>query len=433
MEKDFRIKRGLVVGTNVHISNSITSVQSIQFDNTTNNYSAARGELYWNSEDLTLDLNTGGTKLQIGQEQYYRIKNQTGNTIFNGQAVMANGALGSSGRILGSLARADGTFPSKFFMGIASEDISNGDDGFVTEFGLVRGIDTGMFSDADVLYVDPSVPGGLTNTAPAAPNNIITAALVVHSSNTVGSVMVRPSFSTKLQELEDVILDQSRDKSILQWSSSDSRFISISSAWETRTSNYTSTNGDLIIADTSGGSFLISLPSSPSSGDIVRIADGADWSANNLVVTRGGATIEGAAQDLTLDINNVSIDFIYTGTTWQIFPSISAAPIPNRHLEQVGTIIGGTLDFSTGNIFSDAPSVNTTYSFTNPPDSGTSYGFTLKITPSATIMITWPSSVNWPGGVTPDAPANGETSIFAFYTEDGGTNYYGFLAGKNMS
>jgi hypothetical protein len=101
--------------------------------------------------------------------------------------------------------------------------------------------------------------------------------------------------------------------------------------------------------------------------------------------------------------------------------------------ETVGGISSGTLDLSTGNVFSDAPAANATYVFSNPPATGTAYGFTLKVTPSATVTLTWPASVDWPSGTAPTAPASGATSVFVFYTQDGGTTYYGFLAGGAMA
>lgn len=249
MDKDFRVKLGLHVGANAYISNSISHVESVVFANTLANYSPSAGELFWNSDDRTLDLETGGTLLQLGQEQYYLIKNQTGNTITNGQAVMSNGTLGSSGRILGTPAISDGTFPSEYFMGVATETIANGDDGFVTSFGLVREIDTGMFSEGDVLYADPSVVGGLSNTAPSAPNNIITAAIVINSSNTVGSIFVRPTFQGKLQNLEDVVTNNIQDGDVLTWDSSNSRFeastVTASQADSLSTARSISLSGDV--------------------------------------------------------------------------------------------------------------------------------------------------------------------------------------------
>ena len=101
--------------------------------------------------------------------------------------------------------------------------------------------------------------------------------------------------------------------------------------------------------------------------------------------------------------------------------------------ETVGDISTGTLDLSSGNVFSDAPSANVTYVFSNPPATGSAYGFTLKVTPSATVTVTWPASVDWAGGTAPDAPASGATNVYTFYTQDGGTTYYGFLAGGAMA
>lgn len=288
MNKDFRVKNGLYVGSNAYIANSITNVESVVFANNLVDYSPALGELYWNPSDRTLDLETGGTLLQIGQEQYYLVKNQTGNTIPNGQAVMAAGTLGASGRILASPSIADGSFPSEYFMGVATETIENGADGFVTSFGLVRQIDTGMFSEGDVLYADPTVVGGLSNTYPTAPNNIITAAIVINSSNTAGSIFVRPSFGGKLQSLEDVVLNGIVDNSVLQWSSANSRFeartlsavgsysdsdvdahLNVSSASANQVLSWSGT--DYSWVDGSGGSASITTsntaPLSPTNGD----------------------------------------------------------------------------------------------------------------------------------------------------------------------
>jgi hypothetical protein len=100
--------------------------------------------------------------------------------------------------------------------------------------------------------------------------------------------------------------------------------------------------------------------------------------------------------------------------------------------ETVGTITTGTLNLRTGNVFADAPSANATYVFSNPAASGLANGFTLKITPSATVTITWPASVDWAAATAPDAPASGATNVYTFYTTDGGTIYYGFLAGGAM-
>lgn len=94
---------------------------------------------------------------------------------------------------------------------------------------------------------------------------------------------------------------------------------------------------------------------------------------------------------------------------------------------------GPTLDLSTGYVFTHTPSANVAYAFSNAPASGTAAGFALIITPSATVTITYPSSVKFPSGTAPAGPANGETDVLVFYTDDGGTTYQGFRAGNAMS
>lgn len=84
------------------------------------------------------------------------------------------------------------------------------------------------------------------------------------------------------------------------------------------TANYTSTNRDKIIADTSSGTFNVLLPSSPLTGYYVKIVDGGDFELNNLTVLRNGSTIEGVSDDILLDIKNVIVEFIYDVDTWQV-------------------------------------------------------------------------------------------------------------------
>ena len=89
-----------------------------------------------------------------------------------------------------------------------------------------------------------------------------------------------------------------------------------------KTSNYTAINGDRIIADTSGGSFTITLPASPTIGNSVVIYDNASWGVNNLTIARNGSTIESISDDFVLDISSIKVEFIYNGSTWQVYSSI---------------------------------------------------------------------------------------------------------------
>lgn len=162
-------------------------------------------------------------------------------------------------------------------------------------------------------------------------------------------------------------------------------------------------------------------------GQTVRyvIEDGTAWEIGTGTYTASGTTLsrtvsESSNADAALNLSGNALVFV------------SATEADLRE-ERVGSISSGTLDLSTGTVFSDAPSANVTYAFSNPPASGTAYGFTLTVTPSATITWTFPAAAKFPGGTAPDAPASGETDVLVFFTLDGGTTYYGFRAGDAMA
>ena len=96
----------------------------------------------------------------------------------------------------------------------------------------------------------------------------------------------------------------------------------------------------------------------------------------------------------------------------------------------LGTITSGTVDLSTGNYFSETLAANTTYAFSN---AGDVQSFQLEVTGASTYTITWPTSIEWAGGISPAAPANGETDLFSISTDDGGTTYQGFKVADNLS
>ena len=108
------------------------------------------------------------------------------------------------------------------------------------------------------------------------------------------------------------------------------------------------------------------------------------------------------------------------------------------YLETVVALSGTTptVDCDEANTFTLTTSGNTTFTFDYSGVNLTtddSYGFTLRVTAGGTHTLSWPASVDWPGGTAPDAPASGETDVFVFFTTDGGTNWYGFQAGDALA
>ena len=147
------------------------------------------GRIFYDAENhcVTVYNDESEISLQVGQEEYIRIRNNTGSTISNGKAVYITGAQGQHTTV--DLATASGELQSEA-VGIATHDIENNSFGYITTFGLVRGINTNAFSEGDELFVSVT-DGELTNVSPIAPNYKTSVGHVVVAGNN-GSILVTP-------------------------------------------------------------------------------------------------------------------------------------------------------------------------------------------------------------------------------------------------
>jgi hypothetical protein len=96
------------------------------------------------------------------------------------------------------------------------------------------------------------------------------------------------------------------------------------------TANQTLSNSQNIAADTSGGSFTLTLPASPNAGDSIDIFDYANtFDTNPLTIARNGQNIESLAENLTANVEGAYFTLIYTGSTrgWQILPRYGVSGI----------------------------------------------------------------------------------------------------------
>jgi hypothetical protein len=100
----------------------------------------------------------------------------------------------------------------------------------------------------------------------------------------------------------------------------------------------------------------------------------------------------------------------------------------------IGATGGGSqaINLASGNVVT--ATVNTsanTFTFTNPPASGKCGSFTLILTNGGSQTVNWPGAVDWAGGTAPTLTTAG-IDVLTFTTVDGGTIWYGFLAGADM-
>ena len=87
-----------------------------------------------------------------------------------------------------------------------------------------------------------------------------------------------------------------------------------------KTSPFTAVSGDGFFVNTTSGAVTVTLPASPSQGDIVALKDYANtWDDNNVTLARNGSKINGVCQCATLDVESTSITLIYVDGTkgWQ--------------------------------------------------------------------------------------------------------------------
>ena len=84
-------------------------------------------------------------------------------------------------------------------------------------------------------------------------------------------------------------------------------------------SNVTVESMDFIYADSTSGTFTITLPSSPNSNDTVKILDtGSNFGTNSITLSAGSETIMGNAS-ISLSTDNLLYTAIFTGTDWRLF------------------------------------------------------------------------------------------------------------------
>ena len=205
-EKNFKVKNGVSVGTNV------------TFDSAT-----AGGVLSWNSTDQTLDITLNSqVTLQTGQETLFYAKASA--AIANGDVVMFAGAQGDHLLIAKADMQSVG-FKPEYIIGVATQSFSTNEFGFVTAFGKVRELNTSAYAEGTILYLNPSVAGALTSTAPTNGSHVLQMAAVVRQHASQGAIFVRPIHKEHLNELQGVNVSSLTDGQALTWNASTSKWV----------------------------------------------------------------------------------------------------------------------------------------------------------------------------------------------------------------
>jgi hypothetical protein len=304
---------------------------------------------------------------------------------------MANGVTSGSGRITVTPAIANGSIDELRFIGLTTESITNGINGYVTSFGYVRGLDTRgtpygeTWAEGDVIYVSPTTAGYLTNVEPTAPNLKIVVAIVITRNQTSGVLLVRPTAYPHITHLSDVNISSPTSGNLLiydapqnRWENADltaSTGISVTNGAGSVT--ITNTAPDQVVSLTGAGTTSISgtYPNFTISSD-----DQFDGTVTSVAATAGtGISVSGSpiTSSGTLTITNTAPDqtvAIASGTGISVTGTYPNFTVTNTSLSSGGTVTsitagtgltGGTIT-TTGTIAIDSTVVVTSGSYADP-------------------------------------------------------------------
>jgi hypothetical protein len=115
--------------------------------------------------------------------------------------------------------------------------------------------------------------------------------------------------------------------------------------WDTtaKTSGFTAVAGNGYFVNTTSGAITVTLPATPSAGDLVGIKDYANTAdTNNITIDRNGSNIQGTANNFTISTEGLSIVLIYVDGT-QGWVSTGAAKASDISEILFVTATGGTI------------------------------------------------------------------------------------------
>ena len=124
-------------------------------------------------------------------------------------------------------------------------------------------------------------------------------------------------------------------------------------SWQSvQTASFTAVSGNGYPVNTTSGAITVTLPASPSAGNIVQLTDYAGtWATNNVTVGRNGSNINGSAADVVLAIRRESVAFVYIDATqgWLAYVGVNTSNVYGAsYLVVAGGAGGGGVGVGAG-------------------------------------------------------------------------------------
>ena len=170
--------------------NSINNALTIVMNSASPNPLYAEGVIFYDSVNKALSYynDNSDVAVNMGREHLTRVVNNTGSVILNGSACYISGSDGVVPEI--SLSKAD-TIVTSNVTGVATHDIADGEYGYITVLGTVRGLSTSLYSAGDEIYLSDTIPGAWTTTPPTFPSYVVSLGVVSKIDAADGEVEIR--------------------------------------------------------------------------------------------------------------------------------------------------------------------------------------------------------------------------------------------------
>lgn len=291
------------------------------------------------------------------------VRNAEASTLNIGEVVYLFGQQGDRASVKRAIGSGDST--SATTLGVVAASIASSSDGPVVTQGYAYGLNLSAFTAGQIVYLSPTVAGGITSTKPAAPNHLVYVGVVVRANAGDGILYVRAQNGYELDELHDVQALNPTNGDTIKFDSSDNQWKSQPEvpsgsvqmfAGSSAPTNWLMCDGSAVsrttyarlfavVGTTYGvgdGSTTFNLPDMRSRMPI-GAGTGAGLSTRTLGSTGGSQTITIAASNLPTHTHTLSA---HTHTTTIDPPATGSGGISANHQHYTG---GHSHSYLTGN------------------------------------------------------------------------------------
>jgi hypothetical protein len=199
-------------------------VETLKLKSTGNgDVTADTAKLSWNQPNGTINLGLyNDVNIGVGEDVIYYVK-ATG-AITKGDVIQYAGYQGDHALAKRAVQSEVNANP-KLIMGIAKQNIANGDFGYVAHFGKLEGVDTKSQAVNSFVWFDSagSTAGNWTTTEPTYPRAKILLAVIIKAESSAeannGVLLVRPTIESKLSDLQGMNISSVGNRQILRYNS----------------------------------------------------------------------------------------------------------------------------------------------------------------------------------------------------------------------